>query len=137
MTMLRTLLPLVVFAVLPALAVAQSNGSEIHGTWRAETPDGPADVIVRPDSSASLGDETVRWRLVADSLHLALGDEWIVYGVNIRRGRLTLSGGDLEEPMELRRVGPATPLPEGVVVPPAPPADRRAFIGSEFGPSRH
>ena len=103
---------------------AQAPG--ITGTWRAETPDGPQNVIVRPDSSASLGDETVRWRVVDDSIHIALGDEWMVYAYQIARSTLTLSGGDLEEPMELHRVGPPTPRPEGVPVPHAPPANRRA-----------
>lgn len=118
--------PLCVVALVPALAWGQAQGTDITGTWRAETPDGPTDVIVRSDSSASLGDETVRWRIVADSIHIAFGDEWMVYAFALQRNRLTLSGGDLEEPMELKKVGPATPLPEGVVVPPAPPANRRA-----------
>lgn len=113
-------------AVFPSVVMGQSKAADITGTWRAETPDGPTDVIVRPDSSASLGEETVRWRVVADSIHIAFGDEWMVYAFALRRDALTLSGGDLEEPMELRKVGPATPLPEGVAVPPAPPAHRRA-----------
>ncbi len=73
-----------------------------------------------------LGEETVRWRVVEDSIHLALGDEWMVYKYELRKDKLVLSGGDLEEPVELEHVGPPTPLPEGVAVPPAPPADRRA-----------
>lgn len=122
----RKLLLVLTLGLAPGV-VAQSRVVEVIGTWRAETPDGPQDVIVRPDSSASLGDETVRWRLAGDSIHIAFGDEWMVYGVRRNRDRLTLSGGDLEEPMELDLVGPPTPLPEGVSVPPAPPADRRAI----------
>ena len=68
----------------------------------------------------------MRWRLEADSIHLAFGDEWMVYKFDLRRDKLTLSGGDLEDPVELERVGPATPRPQGIEVPPAPPADRRA-----------
>ena len=105
---------------------AQSTVVDLSGTWRAETPDGPTEVIVRPDSSASVGDETVRWRIVGDSIHIAFGDEWVVYGFVRRRNTLTLSGGDLEEPMALERIGPPTPLPDGIQVPPAPPANRRA-----------
>lgn len=109
--------------VVPGIA---GQTADITGVWRADTPDGPQDVIVRPDSSASVGEETVRWRLVGDSIHLAFGDEWMVYGYDLRGKTLVLSGGDLEEPFELKRVGPPTPLPAGVEVPPAPPADRRA-----------
>ena len=113
-------------AVFPLAGAAQSASPELSGTWRAETPDGPQVIIVRPDSSASFGDDIVRWRIEGDSLHLALGDEWMVYKYELRRNMLTLSGGDLEEPIALERVGPATPRPPGVDVPTAPPPDRRA-----------
>ncbi len=115
-----------VAAAFPLAAAGQSANPELSGTWRAETPDGPQEIVVRPDSSASFGDDIVRWRIEGDSLHLALGDEWMVYKYELRRNLLTLSGGDLEEPIALERVGPATPRPPGVDVPPAPPPDRRA-----------
>jgi hypothetical protein len=99
---------------------------QLGGTWKAETPDGPRSVVIRPDSSASYGDETVRWRLKGDSIHIAFGDEWTVYHYALKGSRLTLSGGDLEDPITLRRTGSATTLPKGVAVPPAPPDDRRS-----------
>ncbi len=112
----------------PGSLASQATLPDISGTWRVETPDGPQEVVIRADSSASFGDDTVRWRLVADSIHIALGDEWMVYGYELRgRRRITLSGGDLEEPMELDRIGPATARAEGVEIPPPPPADRRAI----------
>jgi hypothetical protein len=111
----------VVLASLASVAAAQARGPRILGTWRAETPEGPREVIIRPDSSASYGDETVRWRLVADSVYLAFGDEWVGYVVAVRGDRMTVSGGDLEEPMTLRRVGPPKPRPDSIAVPPAPP----------------
>jgi len=112
------------YAVPPA-AWAQSRPPRITGTWRAQTPEGPREVVVRPDSSASYGEETVRWRLVADSLYLAFGDEWVGYVIAVRGSELTLSGGDLEEPMKLRRIGPPTPLPDGTPVPDPPPMNRK------------
>jgi hypothetical protein len=111
---------------------AQKPKAQLGGTWKAETPEGPRSVIIRADSSASYGDETVRWRLAGDSIHIAFGDEWMVYKYDITGNRLTLSGGDLEDPITLKRTGPATPLPKGVVIPPAPPADRRG-TGSPVG----
>jgi hypothetical protein len=104
---------------------AQSKKVQLGGTWKAETPDGPRSVIIRADSSASYGDETVRWRLKGDSIHIAFGDEWMVYRYKVKGSRLTLSGGDLDEPITLKRVGAATPLPKGTIVPPAPPASSR------------
>ncbi len=120
-----------IFLTLSAMALpaglATQSIVDFTGIWRAETPDGPQEIIVRPDSSASFGEEIVRWRLQGDSVHLAIGGEWMVYKFAIRRNTLTLSGGDLEDPLDLQRVGPPTPRPEGVEVPPAPPADRRAL----------
>ena len=85
-------------------------------------------MVIRADSSASFGEDTIRWRLVADSIHIALGDEWMVYAYELHgKKRMTLSGGDLEEPMELDRIGPATARADGVEIPPPPPADRRAI----------
>jgi hypothetical protein len=68
----------------------------------------------------------VRWRLVGDSLYLAFGDEWVGYVVSARGSQLTVSGGDLEEPMKLKRVGPPTPRPDSIPVPAAPPMTRKA-----------
>ena len=112
------LLPLVTLVtalfVIPKHTFGQSRPRNITGTWRAQTPEGPREVVVRADSSASYGEETVRWRLMADSLYLAFGDEWVGYVIAVKGSNLTISGGDLEEPMKLKRVGPPTPLPDGV-----------------------
>lgn len=108
----------------PAIVLAQARAPRIAGTWRAETAEGPRDVVIRPDSSASFGEETIRWRLAADSIYLAFGDEWMGYTLRLRGNELTVSGGDLEEPMTLRRTGPWTPRPDSIPLPPAPPLNR-------------
>ena len=51
--------------------------------------------------------ETVRWRIMGDSLALALGGEWVNYRLKLKGKRLTLSGGDLTEPVTFERVGSA------------------------------
>ena len=95
------------------------------GTWKFDLKQGPKKdaprlVIVRPDSSASYGRETVRWRMVGDSLALALGGEWINYKLKLKRKSMVLSGGDLTEPVTFELVGPPTPRPDSVPVPPDP-----------------
>ena len=122
------LLCIAFLSVTPGAFQAQSQGPILDGTWEADSPEGPKEIVIRGDSSVSYGDETVRWRVTGDSLHIAFGDEWMVYGFALRRDKLTLTGGDLEDPIELRRRGPPTPLPEGAHVPAAPPADQRAEI---------
>ncbi len=109
--------------LLPTAAAAQH--APILGTWKFDLKQGskkqgPRTVIVRNDSSASYGAETVRWRIVGDSLALALGGEWVNYRLKVKGKRLTLSGGDLTEPVTFDLVGPPTPRPDSVQVPPDP-----------------
>ena len=109
----------------PASGVAQGKADAPIGTWKFDLKqgtkkDGPRTVIVRQDSSASYGTQTVRWRLSGDSLALALGGEWVNYGVKRKGKRLTLAGGDLNEPVNFDFIGPPTPRPDSVAVPPDP-----------------
>ena len=100
------------------------NGTTLSGLWQLEKgkvkSDGPKTVMIRADSSASWGKETVRWRLKEDQIMIALGGEWETYRLKLKGNRLTLSGGDLTDPITLKRVGPATPRPANVAVPPDP-----------------
>jgi hypothetical protein len=114
-------------AVSPPHRLAAQVSTPILGTWVTEKKikDAPAIVIVRADSSASYGTETVRWRLpAAGKLSLALGGEWVVYDYRIRSGRLILSGGDLNEAITLRRTGPPTPRPATTQMPTDPDIDQ-------------
>ena len=117
-----------ILAAVLAVAVrdrAEAQGPAIFGTWQfdlkqGDKKQGPRMVIVRPDSSASYGAETVRWRIVGDSLALALGGEWVNYRLKVKNRRLTLSGGDLADPVTFELVGPPTPRPDSVPIPPDP-----------------
>jgi hypothetical protein len=122
--LLSTLLLSGLFSV-AAQAQAPVTGTTILGTWNADLKDqkrkdAPRTVIVRADSSASYGTETVRWRLKPDSIMLALGGEWVTYKVDVKGSKLTLSGGDLVKPVSLTKAGPPTDRPAGVAVPPDP-----------------
>jgi hypothetical protein len=104
---------------------ARAQTPAVLGTWKFDLKQGnkkqgPRTVIVRADSSASYGAETVRWRIVGDSLALALGGEWVNYRLKVKGKRLTLSGGDLTEPVTFDLVGPPTPRPDTVPIPPDP-----------------
>ncbi len=107
-----------------ARAEAQDRDPPIAGTWQLEKgkvkTDGPRRVVIRADSSASWGKETVRWRLVNDTIMIALGGEWEIYKIKIRRDRIALSGGDLQEEITLRRIGPPTARPDSIPIPPDP-----------------
>jgi hypothetical protein len=113
-------------AAAPLAAQTASKAPGVLGTWKFDLKQGkksgPRTVIVRADSSASYGDETVRWRLKPDSLLLALGGEWVGYRLKLAKNgkRLTLSGGDLTEPIDFNLVGPPTARPDTIAVPPDP-----------------
>lgn len=114
---------------LPVIAGAQvAKRVHLEGQWEAKASDGLHYVMVRADSSAQFGEQVARWRLVGDSIWFTLGDgAWQVYGLKVAGDKLTLSGGDLDKPVSLRRVGPPTARPAGLVVPDAPPDTARAW----------
>lgn len=116
---------------LPGVAGAQvAKRAHLEGQWEAKVSDGLHYVMVRSDSSAQFGEQVARWRLVGDSIWFTLGDgAWQVYGLKLSGGgdKLTLSGGDLDKPVFLRKIGPPTPRPAGLVVPDAPPDTARAW----------
>src|SRR2546429_3928524 len=98
--------------------------SHLEGKWQAKTEDEIRNIMVRADSSAQFGEQVARWRIVGDSLWLALGDGvWQVYGMKLEADKPTLSGGDLENPVTLPPVGAATAgaAPRRITPPPPPP----------------
>lgn len=119
------LLALIALLARPLSTQAQSAAPPILGTWQADLKDqkrkdAPRTVVVRADSSASYGTETVRWRLKPDSIMLALGGEWVTYRLQLKGIRLTLSGGDLTKPVSLTKIGAPTPRPDSIPVPADP-----------------
>lgn len=125
--------------MIPALAIgliasalpAQSRTApplKLEGKWEAKTEDGPRLIVVRADSSAQFGEQVARWRVVGDSVWFTVGDGlWNVYGMKVAGDKLTISGGDLDKPVTLKRVGPPTPKPDTLKVPEPPPANARAW----------
>ena len=109
------------------VAAAQAR-VRLEGTWQARTGDEIRHIVVRSDSSAQFGEDVARWRVVGDSLWITLGDGvWQVYGMKLAADKLTISGGDLEKPVTLRRVGPPITRPDSLAIPEAPPATARAW----------
>jgi len=119
--------------VVPGLSAQTTHSGagprpRLEGMWQAKTEDEIRHIMVRTDSSAQFGDQVARWRVVGDSLWLTLGDGvWQVYGMKLEAEKLTLSGGDLEKPVTLRRVGPATARADSVAIPAPPPPTERAW----------
>jgi hypothetical protein len=126
--MTRTLRFVTLLTALAAPALAGQARRRLEGNWQAKVDDAIHNIMVRGDSSAQFGEQVARWRVVGDSLWITLGDGvWQVYGLKLDSDRLTLSGGDLDKPVTLRRVGPAPPRAVGVEIPDPPPASARAW----------
>jgi hypothetical protein len=116
---------LVLFLLTVGVSPLAAQKVDVTGIWRVksgkEVKNGPREVIIRADSSASWGKETVRWRLKGDKvISILIGGEWETYDLKVKSNALTLSGGDLEKPVTLQKVGPPTPLPAGAKIPNAP-----------------
>jgi len=116
---------LVVLFLIVGVAPSAAQKVDVTGIWRVrsdkEVKNGPREVIIRADSSASWGKETVRWRLKGDKvISILIGGEWETYDVKVKSNSLTLSGGDLEQAVTLQKIGPPTPLPAGAKIPNAP-----------------
>lgn len=121
MPLRRLMLIVALIAVaVPMSSEAQSDGGSLLGTWEAKADAEVHEIIIRADSSASYGTETVRWRVKADTLMIALGEEWVCYTLRVRGDKMTLSEGDLQEPITLKRVGPPSPRPDSIPVPADP-----------------
>ena len=110
------------------VSIAAQAPVKLAGNWQARSGDEIRHIMVRGDSSAQFGEDVARWRVVGDSMWLTLGDGvWMVYRMALKGERLTLSGGDLEKAVTLRRVGVAPPRPDSLKVPEPPPATARAW----------
>src|SRR5437899_2816062 len=121
-------LPLLLALLPPAAAAQTARRLHLEGDWQAKAGEEIRHIMVRTDSSAQFGDQVARWRLVTDSLWLTLGDGvWQVYGMRLESYKLTLSGGDLEKPVTLRRVGPATARADSLAIPAPPPPTEPAW----------
>jgi hypothetical protein len=123
----RSLLLACALAAVSRPATSQSRPG-LEGKWQARTEDEIRHIVVRSDSSAQFGEQVARWRVAADSLWITLGDGvWQVYGMRLEADKLTLSGGDLEKPVTLRRVGRATARTDSLQIPAAPLPTERAW----------
>jgi hypothetical protein len=108
--------------------LAAQAPAKVTGDWQARAGEEIRHNMVRSDSSAQIGSDVARWRVVGDSLWITLGDGvWQVYGMKLATDKLTISGGDLEKPVTLKRVGPPTARPDSLTIPEAPAPNQRAW----------
>jgi len=98
-----------VMILVPSALFGQQMPADLSGSWQADMLDGPQAIVVNGDSSVSFGEETVRIRISADTIFVQFGEEWVGYNFELQGDALTLSGGDLMDPVTLRRVSSPSP----------------------------
>ena len=96
----------VVLIMIPSALLGQQSPADLSGSWQAEMLEGPDRIVVNGDSTVSFGEETVRIRISADTIYVQFGDEWVGYNFVLQGEALILSGGDLMDPVTLKRAGP-------------------------------
>ena len=77
------------------------------GSWRAKTPNGPMILEISPNGEFTMGPLAGTWLVNGDKLVLTgKGGARVAYKFRRTKRRLTLSEGDLDEPLHMKRVGP-------------------------------
>jgi len=104
--------------MIPSTLAAQQGAAGILGSWQADMLEGQQAIVVNADSTVSFGEETVRIRISSDTIYVQFGEEWVGYNFVLNGETLTLSGGDLMDPVTLRRLaspssGKSTPWESG------------------------
>src|SRR2546421_13114747 len=82
----------------PGSPASPPHRSHLEGKWQAKTEDEIRNIMVRGDSSAQFGEQVARWRIIGDSLWLALrGGGGQGHGVKVGGGQPPPAGGGLGE----------------------------------------
>ena len=74
------------------------------GRWMTETPNGAVHLVLSDDGHFSLAETKGTWRVESATIRFEKSPtESILYAFELEAGRLTLSGGDLDEPVVFTR----------------------------------
>jgi hypothetical protein len=81
------------------------SASALSGRWRATIPGGTLELLLEASGRFSLGSHRGRWLHDAGVLSLTTdAGEVIAYAAEMDGETLSLSGGDLEEPLQLQKI---------------------------------
>jgi len=109
---------IVVFAV-PVFIVAfegppawAGSNTALVGTWSGEFAGDPFQLILNADGTGQM-DGPIQWQVRGKKLVITEDDGSTAYNFALKGSKMTVSGGDLEEPLTLTRIGgagkPASP----------------------------
>jgi hypothetical protein len=120
-----------IVAMWSAPAWAAKN-SALVGTWSGEFGGEPFQLILNADGTGQM-DGPIRWEAQGDQLVITEDDGATEYQFVLKGSKLTVSGGDLEEPLTLTRTGGAGKAsPPAAKMPQAPAAKAQPGSAMQF-----
>jgi hypothetical protein len=93
------------FTLLFALLVvicANAQQASIHGVWTANDPDNGSliTVVLNKDGTGKLDNDAIRFTIDGNRIQVTLNGEITTYNFKLQENTLTVSGGDLDEPLK-------------------------------------
>jgi hypothetical protein len=128
--MSRILIVLATLGWMSALGVSEvlaGQNSSLVGTWSGDFAGEPFQLILNVDGTGQM-DGPIQWQAQGNKLTITEDDGATTYNFTLKGSKMTVSGGDLEAPLTLTRVGGS-----GKAAPPGAPPVAQAPAGK---PSR-
>ncbi len=98
--------------LLPGSGLLAQSTPNLTGTWHAKEHGFTMILVLRPDGTGTFDDEAIKYKIIGNKLAITEDGEINNYTFTLKGNSLTLSGGDLDQPMIFERQGaaPATGL---------------------------
>lgn len=105
MKLLQFLLIFFLIGDLCAQIGAKSQQGKIHGNWISNDFGYQMSLLLNPDGTGELDDEAIRFTVQNNTLAITQDGEKTTYSFLLSGNSLTVSGGDLEQPITFKRSG--------------------------------
>jgi len=128
---------IILFAVLMFMVALErppawaAKNSALVGTWSGEFGGEPFQLILNADGTGQM-DGPIQWEAKWEQLVITEDDGSTEYTFTLKGSKLTVSGGDLEEPLTFTRIGSAGKAPPAAKMPQAPPAKAQPGSAMQF-----
>lgn len=103
-TMQRILPVFILCALGPAVATWAGSNTALVGTWSGDFAGEPFQLILNADGTGQM-DGPIQWQVQGNKLVIAEADGTTAYNFMLKGSKMTVSGGDLEAPLTLTRIG--------------------------------
>src|SRR5579859_3175481 len=87
----------------------QDSNSPLVGKWQGTKGSISYNLVLNPDQSGNLNEMTIQWSYLDGMLVLTAAKGTFHYKATFNQDSLTLSGSDLQQPLEFQRVGASNP----------------------------